>query len=93
MARFRRRVVHEEVDPHINSLCARLLAESGVRMSTIWLAGGESVADPQDPKTQAEKFADLARELECDEDEDAFDEWLRKLAKAPKSEPRDDQAT
>lgn len=51
------------------------------------------MADPQDPKTQADKFADLARELECDEDEDAFDEWLRKLAKAPKSEPKDDHAT
>ncbi len=36
-----------------------------------------------EPKTQADKFADLARELECDEDEEAFDERLRKLAKAP----------
>jgi hypothetical protein len=38
-----------------------------------------------DPRTQAEKFADLARELECDEDEDAFDERLRRLA--PKAKP------
>jgi hypothetical protein len=38
----------------------------------------------EQPKTQAEKFADLARELECDEDEDAFDERLKKLAKVPK---------
>jgi hypothetical protein len=36
-----------------------------------------------DPRTQVEKFADLARELECDEDEAAFDERLKKLAKAP----------
>ena len=41
------------------------------------------MADPQDPRTQAEKFADLARELECDEDEAAFDERLKKLATAP----------
>jgi len=34
-------------------------------------------------KPQAEKFADLARELECDEDEAAFDERLKKLATAP----------
>jgi hypothetical protein len=47
-------------------------------------AGGESVADPQDPRTQAEKFADLARELECDDDEAAFDERLKKLATAVK---------
>ena len=40
-----------------------------------------------DPRTQAEKFADLARELECDDDEAAFDERLRKLATAPKTEP------
>jgi hypothetical protein len=40
-----------------------------------------------DPKTQADKFRDLARELECDEDEDAFDERLKKLATAPKAEP------
>ncbi len=38
-----------------------------------------------DPRTQAEKFADLARELECDEDEGRFEERLRKLA--PTSRP------
>ncbi|WP_293906591.1 hypothetical protein [Phenylobacterium sp.] len=36
-----------------------------------------------EPKPQLDKFRDLARELECDEDEDAFDERLKKLAKAP----------
>jgi hypothetical protein len=35
-------------------------------------------------KPQLDKFKDLARELECDDDEDAFDERLKKLAKAPK---------
>ena len=45
----------------------------------------------EDDRTQAEKFADLARELECDEDEAAFDERLKKLApKAPPSTPDDD---
>lgn len=42
------------------------------------------------PRTQADKFADLARELECDEDEAAFDERLRKLATTPKAEKPED---
>ncbi len=43
-----------------------------------------------DARSQAEKFKDLARELECDDDEEAFDERLKKLAAAPapKSKPR-----
>lgn len=44
----------------------------------------------EDPKPQIDKFRDLARELECDEDEDAFDERLKKLATAPKPPPKDD---
>jgi hypothetical protein len=46
-----------------------------------------------DPKPQADKFRDLARELECDEDEAAFDENVRKVATAPKpvnDPPNDD---
>ena len=40
--------------------------------------------DPQpEPRTQAEKFADLARELECDESEEGFDARLRELARTP----------
>ena len=46
------------------------------------------MADP-DPKTQAEKFADLARELECDDDEAAFDERLRQVA--PKAPTKDEK--
>jgi len=38
-----------------------------------------------DPRTQAEKFTDLARELECDEDEAAFDERLKQIARSPKT--------
>ena len=39
---------------------------------------------PSDERPQADKFVDLARELECDDDEAAFDERLKKLATAPK---------
>lgn len=38
------------------------------------------------PKPQVDKFRDLARELECDEDEAAFDERLRKVARTPEPE-------
>ena len=38
-------------------------------------------------KPQAEKLKELALELECDEDEAAFDERLKKLATAPKPAP------
>lgn len=41
-----------------------------------------------DERSQADKFRDLARELECDDDEAAFDERLKKLAKAPKPPPK-----
>ena len=48
---------------------------------------------PPDPnaKPQIERFREMARELECDEDEAAFDAVLRKIvtADAPKKyEPR-----
>jgi hypothetical protein len=36
-----------------------------------------------DERTQSDKFKDLARELETDEDEAAFDRALKKIAKAP----------
>lgn len=32
------------------------------------------------PQSQADKFRDLARKLECDEDEARFDERLKRLA-------------
>lgn len=43
------------------------------------------------PKTQADKFRDMARELEADEDEAAFEEKVRRVATAPKpaEEPKD----
>lgn len=39
-----------------------------------------------EPETQAEKFEKLAKELECDEDEAAFEDKVRKVATAPKPE-------
>ena len=33
------------------------------------------------PKTQSDKFKEAARELECDDDEEHFDEHLKKLIK------------
>lgn len=41
------------------------------------------MSDEQRPKSQADKFRDLARELGCDEDEAAFDERLKRIAKSP----------
>lgn len=38
------------------------------------------------PKPQADKFRDLARKLECDEDEARFEDKVRKVATAPKPE-------
>jgi hypothetical protein len=40
---------------------------------------------PSDRETQIEKFRDLARELETDDDEARFDERLKKLAKTPRA--------
>jgi hypothetical protein len=46
--------------------------------------------DPKpDPRTQAEKFRDVARELECDEDPEAFKAKLRKVATAPRVPAKD----
>jgi hypothetical protein len=41
-----------------------------------------------DPKPQPDKFRDLARQLECDEDEGAFEEKVRKIVHAPKPADR-----
>lgn len=38
------------------------------------------------PKTQADKFRELARELECDEDEAAFGDKVRRVVQAPQPE-------
>lgn len=43
------------------------------------------------PKTQADKFREKARELECDEDEAAFEDKVRRVATSPKpdAEPKE----
>ena len=51
----------------------------------------KSNKEDETSKTQADKFRDLARQLECDADEEAFDEALRKIAKAPRAPSRDDK--
>ena len=38
-------------------------------------------------KTQSDKFKDLAREVEADEDEQTFDRALRKMRDAPAGDP------
>lgn len=43
-----------------------------------------------DDQSPADKFRDLARQLECDEDEATFEDQLRKIAKPPK--PSEDSA-
>lgn len=42
-------------------------------------------------KPQVEKFRDLARELEADEDEARFEATVKKVAKAPKPEAAGDK--
>lgn len=37
-----------------------------------------------DQKPQSDKFRDIARELECDEDEAAFEEKVKRIATMPK---------
>jgi hypothetical protein len=37
-----------------------------------------------DDKPQIDKFKDTARELECDEDEAAFEDKVRRVATSPK---------
>jgi hypothetical protein len=37
----------------------------------------------EEPKSQPEKFRDLARELEADEDETRFEDQVRRIAKNP----------
>lgn len=49
-------------------------------------SASESLKLQEKPKPQVDKFRDLARQLEADEDEAAFEEKVRKIAKATKVE-------
>jgi hypothetical protein len=44
------------------------------------------MTDSKPDESQIDKFRALARQLECDEDEDRFEDQVRKIASAPKSE-------
>lgn len=45
--------------------------------------------DSKAESPQADKFRQMARELECDEDEAAFEDKVRKVATVPKPEADD----
>lgn len=47
--------------------------------------------DKIDPRSQADKFRDLARELECDEDEARFDERVQRMVRAPLAQPKEEE--
>lgn len=45
-----------------------------------------------DPKSQVDKFAELARALECDEDEARWEDRLKAVAKHRHAPDKSDQA-
>lgn len=45
-----------------------------------------AMTEQKHDSTQADKFRDLARDLECDEDEARFEAVVKKVAKAPRSD-------
>ena len=48
------------------------------------------MTDTKNQKPQRDRFLETARELECDEDEDRFNETLKRLApKKDESPPQD----
>lgn len=51
------------------------------------LSGAVTMPNSKAESQQAHKFREIARELECDEDEAAFEDKVRKVATAPKPEP------
>lgn len=40
------------------------------------------------PQPQADKFRDLARQLEADEDESAFEETVKKIVQVPRADTK-----
>lgn len=59
-------------------------------VARMFLRSAEEARPLGDDTLQVDKFGELARELECDEDEETFDERLKKLTKAPKPQPAKD---
>ena len=54
------------------------------------LNGEAPLRNSDDQMPQSDKFRDLARDLECDEDEAAFEETVRKVATKPSAPRKDD---
>lgn len=48
--------------------------------------------DSKPESSQVDKFRDMARELECDEDEAAFEEKVRRVATSAKPEAENGKA-
>lgn len=46
------------------------------------------MVEGRDMSGQVEKFKELARDLEADEDETRFEEAVKKIVQAPKVEPK-----
>lgn len=62
---------------HVLAVSATGVAEEGQR----WQIGlRERILHSMEAKPQHEKFKELARELECDEDEKAFEETVKRIA-------------
>ena len=47
--------------------------------------------DSKAESDQSNKFREIARELECDEDEAAFEDKVRKIATAPKADAKESE--
>ncbi len=63
-----------------------LLRSPSLRHPMTRLLGTWRIFLDKDQKPQPDKFRELARELECHEDEAAFEEKVRKVATTPKPE-------
>jgi hypothetical protein len=51
------------------------------------------MSKPENPNKQVKAFRKIAREVGCTEDEAAFDDALKQVAKAPAKESNDGQTT
>ena len=57
--------------------------------TTTWCDNVGGMSEP--PTPQPDKFRDLARQLECDEEEATFEDQVRRIAKSPKPEGKPDE--
>lgn len=68
---------------YLEALAFRLKLKSPASSANKWIL---AMPDNKDELSQTDKFRDMARELEADEDEAAFEEKVRRVATAPKSD-------